>query len=125
VVAVPGTTEDYIQVSYSNDDSFEWFGGTDNGKHLIAFRGLDDEFDTDNGFSGHYQFLVSLRDPAVADVSNSNGLNQIMTQTDRQIHPYTSAVFSNVTFARPDGYPILQPLTPSSSMVCTFAGIPN
>ena len=68
-----GTTVDYVQVSYSNDDSFEWFGGTVNCKHLIAFRGLDDEFDTDNGFGGKLQFLVALRDPNIADISGSNG----------------------------------------------------
>ena len=38
-----GTTIDYVQVSYSNDDSFEWFGGSVNCKHLVAFAGLDDE----------------------------------------------------------------------------------
>ena len=45
-----GTTIDYVQVSHSGDDSYEWFGGTVNAKHLIAFRGLDDDFDTDNRF---------------------------------------------------------------------------
>ena len=46
------TTIDYVQVSYANDDSFEWFGGSVNCKHLISFRTLDDDFDTANGFSG-------------------------------------------------------------------------
>ena len=36
-----------IQVSYSNDDSYEWFGGTVNSKRIVAFRGTDDDFDTD------------------------------------------------------------------------------
>src|SRR3990170_7390863 len=57
-----GTTIDYIQVSYSGDDSYEWFGGTVNCKHLIAYRGWDDEFDTDFGFEGKLQYLVGLRD---------------------------------------------------------------
>ena len=34
-----GTTLDHIQVSYSGDDSYEWFGGTVNAKYLVAFRG--------------------------------------------------------------------------------------
>ena len=46
-----GTKIDHVQVSYSNDDSFEWFGGTVNCKNLIAFNGWDDDFDTDNGIS--------------------------------------------------------------------------
>ena len=63
-----GTTIDYVQVSYSNDDSYEWFGGTVNCKHIIAFRGIDDDFDTDNGYSGKVQFAMGLRDKTVADV---------------------------------------------------------
>ncbi|MDY2778590.1 MAG: hypothetical protein SOU82_01870, partial [Alloprevotella sp.] len=45
-----GTQLDHIQVSYSNDDSFEWFGGNVNAKYLVAYKGWDDDFDTDNGF---------------------------------------------------------------------------
>jgi hypothetical protein len=41
-----------MQVSFSGDDSYEWFGGTVNARHLIAFRGWDDDFDTDYGYRG-------------------------------------------------------------------------
>lgn len=92
-----GTTVNFVQVSYSNDDSYEWFGGTVNTKHLIAFRGLDDDFDTDNGYSGKNQFLVSLRDPAVADISGSNGFESDNDATGSDNTPRTRAVFSNVT----------------------------
>lgn len=68
-----GTTMDHIQVSYSGDDSFEWFGGTVNMKYLIAYRGFDDDWDTDWGYSGKVQYGLSLRDPNVADQSFSNG----------------------------------------------------
>ena len=67
-----GTTLEYIQVSCAGDDSFEWFGGSVNAKHLIAYHGWDDDFDTDNGFSGKLQFLLSVRHPRIADTSNSN-----------------------------------------------------
>ncbi|RYC67509.1 MULTISPECIES: IPT/TIG domain-containing protein [Spirosoma] len=67
-----GTTLDHIQVSYSGDDSFEWFGGTANAKYLVAYRGFDDDFDTDFGFIGKVQFALSLRDPNAADQSGSN-----------------------------------------------------
>lgn len=66
-----GTTIDYVQVSYSNDDSFEWFGGSVNCKHLVAFNGLDDDFDTDNGYKGIVQFGLSIKDPLGADISTS------------------------------------------------------
>ena len=45
-----GTVIDHVQVSYANDDSFEWFGGSVDCKHLIAYKGLDDDCDMDNGF---------------------------------------------------------------------------
>ena len=45
-----GTQIDHVQVSFSGDVSFEWFGGCVNAKYLVAFRGWDDDFDTDNGF---------------------------------------------------------------------------
>ena len=68
-----GTTIDYVQVSNAADDSYEWFGGSVDCKHLIAYKGLDDDWDMDNGFSGRIQFGISMRDSMVADVSQSNG----------------------------------------------------
>ncbi|NOU18576.1 MAG: Ig domain-containing protein [Bacteroidales bacterium] len=96
-----GTTIDYIQVSYCGDDSFEWFGGQVNCKHLIAFRGQDDEFDTDNGFSGKLQYLLGLRDYRKADVSGSNGFESDNDATGSGNSPITSPVFSNVTLIGP------------------------
>ncbi len=64
-----GTTIDHVQVSYSGDDSYEWFGGTVNAKYLVAYRGFDDDFDTDWGFTGKVQYALSLRDPEYADQS--------------------------------------------------------
>lgn len=96
-----GTTLDYIQVSYSGDDSFEWFGGSVNAKHLIAYRGWDDDFDTDNGYKGMVQFAVSLRDPAIADVSSSNSFESDNDATGSSNSPLTSAIFSNVSIFGP------------------------
>jgi hypothetical protein len=92
-----GTTLDNIQVSYSGDDSYEWFGGNVNAKHLIALRGWDDDFDTDFGYSGMVQFAVSLRDPAIADISSSNCFESDNDGTGTTASPFTSAVFSNVS----------------------------
>ncbi|MCD8030719.1 MAG: hypothetical protein LUF85_07860 [Bacteroides sp.] len=96
-----GTTVDHLQVSYSNDDSFEWFGGSVNCKYLIAYNGWDDEFDTDNGFSGHVQFCLSIRDPKIADQSQSNGFESDNCSDGAQVSPYTNSIFSNVTFIGP------------------------
>jgi hypothetical protein len=99
-----GTTIDYVQVSFANDDSFEWFGGSVNCKHLIAYRGLDDDFDTDNGFSGSVQFFLGVRDPQISDnpaVSTSEGFESDNNATSTAVAPYTSAVFTNGTMIGP------------------------
>lgn len=97
-----GTQIDHVQVSYSNDDSYEWFGGSVNSKYLVAYKGWDDEFDTDNGFSGKMQFLLSVRDPKIADVSQSNGFeSDNSADGNATAKPTTACVFSNVTFVGP------------------------
>ena len=95
------TIIDYVQVSRANDDSFEWFGGTVNCKHLIAYKGLDDDWDVDNGFSGKIQFGISLRDSSVADISGSNGFEVDNDASGSTNNPQTSAVFSNMTVIGP------------------------
>jgi len=89
------TTIDHIQVSYSGDDSYEWFGGHVNAKYLVAFRGWDDDFDTDNGFTGKVQFFVSLRDPAIADQSQSNGFESDNDADGSTLTPVTAPIFCN------------------------------
>jgi hypothetical protein len=95
------TVVDYVQVSYANDDSFEWFGGSVNCKHLISFKGLDDDFDTDNGYNGKVQFAIALRDSTVADISGSNGFESDNDAGGSSLAPQTAAVFSNVTLVGP------------------------
>lgn len=99
-----GTTLNHIQVSYSGDDSYEWFGGTVNADHLIAFRGTDDDFDTDNGFGGKVQFGVSFRDKAISDLATggaSNGFESDNDAAGSSNAPVTAAVFSNITIIGP------------------------
>jgi hypothetical protein len=103
-----GTTIDHIQVSYSNDDSFEWFGGSVNCSHLVAMNGLDDDFDTDNGFNGNVQFGLALKDPAGYDIStsecfesdNSAGSGTPVGNATTDAWK-TSAIFSNFTCLGP------------------------
>ena len=96
-----GTQIDHVQVSYSNDDSFEWFGGTVNCKYLVAYKGWDDDFDTDNGFSGKVQYGLSLRDSKIADTSQSNGFESDNCADGATVDPRTKATFSNITFVGP------------------------
>lgn len=96
-----GTIVDHVQVSYANDDSFEWFGGTVNCTHLISFRTLDDDFDTDNGFSGKVQFGIAVRDSVVADISKSEAFESDNDANGSSLLPQTAAVFSNMTVMGP------------------------
>ena len=91
-----GTEVEFVQVSFSNDDSYEWFGGTVNAKHLIAYKGWDDDFDTDFGYTGKLQFLLSVRDKNIADTSDSNGF-----ESDNDGDGSSNTVFSNVTLIGP------------------------
>ena len=106
-----GTTLDYIQVSYAGDDSYEWFGGTVNAQHLIAYRGWDDDFDTDFGFAGKIQYGLSLRNPQFADQSGSNGF-----ESDN-FNPGTPATGDNA------GLPLMAPVFSNMSVFVT-AGAP-
>jgi hypothetical protein len=99
-----GTTLDNIQISFSNDDAFEWFGGSVNARHLVSYRNLDDDFDTDNGYHGNVQFGLIVRDPNIADapaVSTSEGFESDNDASGSASTPQTSAIFSNITAVGP------------------------
>lgn len=96
-----GTTIDHVQVSYAKDDAFEWFGGTVNCKYLIAYKTQDDDFDTDNGFSGSVQFGLIVRDSLIADISKSESFESDNNAAGTPVMPQTNAVFSNITSVGP------------------------
>jgi hypothetical protein len=96
-----GTTIDYVQSSYANDDAFEWFGGSVDAKHIISNSALDDDFDTDNGFSGRIQYAISQRSVSRADQSTSQTFESDNDATATFNQPLTSAIFSNVTAIGP------------------------
>ncbi len=96
-----GTTLDYIEVYRSGDDGFEFFGGTVNAKHLLSIGTLDDDFDTDFGYSGKIQFALVQRFVTLADVSGSNGFESDNDGSGSAKTPLTGAVFSNVTVIGP------------------------
>jgi hypothetical protein len=96
-----GTTIRYVACSYGLDDAFEWFGGTVDGSHLIAYRCLDDDLDVDNGFSGNVQFALVIRDRSLADQSGSNGFEVDNDGGGTLAEPFTAPTFSNVTVLGP------------------------
>lgn len=101
------TVIEYVQTSFNNDDGFEWFGGTVSARHLVSWRNLDDDFDSDFGWSGRVQFGYALRDPAIFDASagsNSNGFesdNMGGSSGPWPARPTTSGIFSNITMIGP------------------------
>lgn len=96
-----GTTIDHIQVVYAKDDAFEWFGGTVNAKYLIAYKTQDDDFDTDNGYSGKVQFGLVIRDSLIADISTSEAFESDNNASGGTATPKTNALFSNITAIGP------------------------
>ncbi|HEX5024222.1 MAG TPA: hypothetical protein VFV68_03075 [Agriterribacter sp.] len=96
-----GTAIDYIQVTYALDDAFEWFGGAVNCSHLIAYKTLDDDFDTDNGFRGRIQFGIVLRDSSRADISKVESFESDNDANGSELTPQTAPVFSNITSIGP------------------------
>jgi len=96
-----GTTIENVQVTYAKDDAFEWFGGTVNCKYLIAYKTQDDDFDTDNGYSGKVQFGIVFRDSLIADISRSEAFESDNNASGTAISPQTTAIFSNITAIGP------------------------
>lgn len=97
-----GTTLDYVQVSFGNDDSYEFFGGTVNAKHLIAFGTNDDCYDFDFGYTGKIQYAISQRHPKVNDTDAGNGIECDNDGTGTESTPFTRPVLSNFTFIGPN-----------------------
>lgn len=108
-----GTIMEYIQVSFSDDDSYEWFGGTVSGRHFIALGGLDDDFDADTGWRGNVQFGLIVRDPDLADISTSNAFELDNSASEpaggqaAQPSPRQAGTFSNITVIGPIGGGVL------------------
>lgn len=99
-----GTTLENIQVSYGNDDAYEFFGGTVNAKNIIAFATADDDFDFDFGYVGRLQFGISLRDPLFVDGGDAgNGIECDNDGTGTTATPRTRPQMSNFTFCGPNG----------------------
>ncbi|WP_153796865.1 hypothetical protein [Foetidibacter luteolus] len=96
-----GTKIEYVQISYALDDAIECFGGNVDLKHIVAYKTLDDDFDTDNGYSGKIQFGIVLRDSARADISKVEGWESDNDANGSTLTPQTSAVYSNMTVLGP------------------------
>ena len=109
-----GTTIDYVQVTRGYDDAFEFFGGTVNCKHLIAYNSADDDYDMDDGYSGKIQFAISIKDPkftdpkgTTGDVSNNFEVDNVNPANGLILSrpPISFPVMSNFTAVGPNSAP--------------------
>ena len=97
-----GTTLDHIQVSYSLDDSFEFFGGTVNATNLVSLAAEDDNFDFDNGYTGTITCALSLGDyfgyhATSGGSSDSNGIELDNNSTGTPTVLITNPTINNLT----------------------------
>ena len=61
-----GTTIEYIESLAGLDDSFEWFGGSVDGRYLVSYEAGDDHFDWAEGYNGRNQFLIAFQSTTIA-----------------------------------------------------------
>ena len=66
-----GTKFEFIQISFSNDDSFECYGGDVNFNNLISYRATDDDFDFTQGVQCNISNSIAIRNPFSSDRSGS------------------------------------------------------
>ncbi|MFM2139597.1 MAG: hypothetical protein RJA57_1904 [Bacteroidota bacterium] len=98
-----GTIIENVQVSFGNDDAYEFFGGTVNAKNLVAFATADDDFDFDFGYTGKIQFAVSCRKPDFVDAGDAgNGIECDNDGTGTLVTPRTRPQLSNFTIIGPN-----------------------
>jgi len=98
-----GTILENIQTVYANDDAFEFFGGTVNGKNLYAFSTADDDFDFDFGYTGTITNGVAKRDPQFVDSGDAgNGVECDNDGTGSAAQPYTHPKLFNMILVGPN-----------------------
>lgn len=89
-----GTTAEYLQAHYGNDDAFEWFGGSVNGKYFVATYTEDDNFDFQLGWTGNLQFGVALQAPSAR---GNRGIEGDNSEFDFSATPASNPNMYNLT----------------------------
>ena len=89
-----GSTIEYVESYASDDDGFEWFGGTVNTKYLISAYASDDSYDIDEGYQGGNQFWL-----AVHGAEEAGRIGEHDGGTDPESgQPYATSAVSNATY---------------------------
>jgi len=88
------TKSEFLQAHYGLDDSFEWFGGTNDAKYIVGTYGADDYIDGQIGWSGRIQHGVMV---ANDDLSN-RGIEMDNYERDFAAKPLGKPSIYNVSF---------------------------
>ena len=105
-----GTQISYLQSLAGLDDAFEWFGGTVDGRFLVAYETGDDAFDMSEGYRGRLQYLIGFNgDSRLTPASGAgslgsdpqgienDGCNGSGCTGGHNATPYTQPVVANFT----------------------------
>lgn len=95
------TVLENVMVKHSNDDGFQFVGGSVGGRYLISYDNGDDNFDFDRGYTGNLQFIVSYRPNATKVGIRAHGVESLNDIDATNIKPYTHPVISNMTVVGP------------------------
>ena len=128
-----GTTYDYIQSMAGLDDSFEFFGGSVDVRHLVSYEAGDDHFDWSEGYSGRGQFLIAFQstvlqpDAGAGTVSSDprgfegDGCELEKAGCTYANEPYSMPVWANFTVVGP-GPDVYAPIDGNGAVVRRGSG---
>ena len=89
------TVSEFLQASYGNDDTFEWFGGNNGAKYLIGLYARDDYFDGQIGWTGRVQHALAVSNQ---EYQGNRGFEMDNNEVDFGAQPLSHPQFYNVTF---------------------------
>ena len=104
-----GTQMEYLESLYGLDDSYEFFGGAVDGKHLVSYESGDDHYDISEGYAGRLQFIIAYQSgtnsvrPGAGNTSSdpqgieNDGCNGTGCTNGQNSTPYTVPVIANFT----------------------------
>jgi fibronectin type 3 domain-containing protein len=108
-----GTTYDYVQSMAGLDDSFEFFGGAVDIRHMVSYESGDDHYDWTEGYRGRGQYLIALQTTVIQPragtgtvSSDPRGFEGDGCENDKAgctyaNTPYSSPVWANFTVIGP------------------------
>jgi hypothetical protein len=100
-----GTVLSYVDAYANGDDGFEMFGGTVNLDHVVAAWIGDDSIDTDQGYSGQIQSVLTLslffKDDQGGDIG-SGGSGDAAGEIDGEDCPECIVGFDGFVLPQPD-----------------------